>query len=182
MTDKAEIWIIKGYEVFSVLGVEGLKIEPLAKQVGISKSSFYHYFADIEIFIDKILIHHLNNSLVIAEKERNAKNINPDLINILIEHKTDLLFNRQLRINSNKSNFKDTLNKSSRIIGIDFIKLWLTDTKLNLTTKQAEGIFELAMENFFLQINRDNINKEWLVTYFDNLKRITRNFETSSVR
>ncbi len=182
MTDKTEIWIIKGYEIFSFLGVEGLKIEHLAKEVGISKSSFYHHFADLDIFLEKILLHHLNKSSIIAEKERIAKNINPDLINILIEHKTDLLFNRQLRINSNKSNFNDTLNKSSRIIGTDFIKLWLTDTKLNLTTKQAEGIFELAMENFFLQINQDNINKEWLATYFDNLKRITRNFETISVR
>jgi AcrR family transcriptional regulator len=182
MTDKREIWIIKGYEIFSFVGVEGLKIEQLAKEVGISKSSFYHYFADLDIFIDKILIHHLNKSSVIAEKERKAKRINPDLINILIEHKSDLLFNRQLRINSNKSNFRETLIKSSRIIGTDFIKLWLTDTKLNLTTKQAEGIFELAMENFFLQINQDNINKEWLVTYFENLHRITRNFETTIVR
>jgi hypothetical protein len=93
-----------------------------------------------------------------------------------------LLFNRQLRIDSNKSNFKDALIKSSKIIGTDFIKLWLTDTKLNLTSKQAEGIFELAMENFFLQINQDNINQEWLSTYFDNLNRITRNFENPIVR
>ena len=104
------------------------------------------------------------------------------MINILIEHKIDLLFNRQLRINSNKSNFRDALIKSSKTIGTDFIKLWLTDTKLNLTPKQAEGIFELAMENFFLQINQDNINKEWLMTYFDNLNRISRNFETTIVR
>lgn len=182
MTEKTEIWIIKGYETFALLGEKGLIIEHLAKEVGISKSSFYHHFADLDIFLEKILLHHLTKSLVIAEKERKAEKINPDLINILIEHKTDLLFNRQLRINSNKLNFKDTLVKSSKLIGTDFIKLWLTDTKLNLTSKQAEGIFELAMENFFLQINQDNINKEWLATYFDNLNRITRNFETTIVR
>lgn len=173
---------MKGYEIFSFLGLERLKIEQLAKEVGISKSSFYHYFADLDIFIDKLLDHHLSKSYIIAEKERKAKRINPDLIHILIEHKADLLFNRQLRIHSNKSNFKDTLIQSSRIIGTDFIKLWLTDTKLNLTAKQAEGVFELAMENFFLQINQDNINKEWLASYFDNLKRIARNFETTIVR
>ncbi|HBH23034.1 MAG TPA: TetR/AcrR family transcriptional regulator [Cytophagales bacterium] len=182
MTDKTEIWIIKGYETFALLGYKGLIIEQLAKEVGISKSSFYHHFADLDIFIEKILLHHLKKSSIIAEKERKAEKINPDLINILIEHKTDLLFNRQLRIDSNKSNFKDALIKSSKIIGTDFIKLWLTDTKLNLTSKQAEGIFELAMENFFLQINQDNINQEWLSTYFDNLNRITRNFENPIVR
>lgn len=182
MTEKTEIWIIKGYETFALLGEKGLIIEQLAKEVGKSKSSFYHHFVDLDMFLEKILLHHLKKSAVIAEKERKAQNINPDLINILIEHQTDLLFNRQLRINSNKSNFKDTLIKSSEIIGTDFIKLWLKDSKLNLTPKQAEGIFELAMENFFLQINQANINKEWLVAYFDNLNKITRNFETTIVR
>lgn len=182
MTEKTEIWIIRGYETFALLGEKGLIIEQLAKEVGISKSSFYHHFFDLETFIDKILLHHLTKSSIIAEKEKKAKKINPDLINILIDHKTDLLFNRQLRINSYKSNFKDTLTKSSKIIGTDFIKLWLKETKLNLTPNQAEGIFELAMENFYLQINNDNINKEWLASYFDYLNRITRNFEPNIVR
>ena len=127
-------------------------------------------------------MHHLHQSSIIAEKERKAAKINPDLINILVEHKTDLLFNRQLRIHSNQLNFRDALVKSSEIIGKDFINLWLSDTKLNLTAKQAESIFELALENFFLQINSDNINKNWLEAYFDHLKTITRHFETSIVR
>jgi AcrR family transcriptional regulator len=176
MTEKTEIWIIKGYEIFALLGEKGLIIEQLAKEVGKSKSSFYHHFADLEIFIEKLLLHHLNQSSIIAEKERKADKINPDLIDILIEHKTDLLFNRQLRINANKSKLKDALIKSSEIIGKDFIKLWLRDSKLTLKPEQAEGIFELAMENFYLQINQDNINKVWLAAYFDNLNRITRNF------
>jgi len=177
MTEKEEIWIIKGYETFALFGEKGLKIEQLAKDVGISKSSFYHHFADLDIFIEELLQHHLKSSTVIAEKEKLAKTINPELISILLEHKTDLLFNRQLRINSNKPNYKDTLLKSNYIMGKDFISLWLTDTKLNILQKQAEGLFELALENFFLQINSDNLNKSWLENYFENLKRITRSFE-----
>ncbi|MFZ4399682.1 MAG: TetR/AcrR family transcriptional regulator, partial [Bacteroidales bacterium] len=42
-----EIWIIKGYETFAFFGENGLKVEQLAKSVGISKSSFYHHFADL---------------------------------------------------------------------------------------------------------------------------------------
>ncbi len=177
MKEKEEIWIIKGYEIFALFGAKELKIERLAKDIGISKSSFYHHFADIEIFISELLQYHLKKSTIIAEKEKQAKIINPELINILIEHKIDLLFNRQLRINSNKSNYKDTLLKSNYIIGNDFISLWLTDAKLNITQKQAEAIFELALENFFLQINSDNLNRSWLEYYFENLKRITKSFE-----
>jgi AcrR family transcriptional regulator len=182
MKEKTALWISKGYEAFALLGEQGLVIEQLAKAVGKSKSSFYHHFANMDIFLDEILLHHLVKSAIIAEKERKAAHITPDLINILLEHKVDLLFNRQLRINANKAHFNETLLKSNAIIGTDFIRLWLTDTKLNVTPKQAEAIFELAMENFFLQINTDNITKEWLNNYFDNLKRITRNFETRIVR
>jgi len=174
MTDKEEIWIIKGYETFAFLGENGLKVEHLAKSVGISKSSFYHLFADLDVFIEKLFLHHLAKSKEIAEKEKLAKTINPELINILIEHKTDLLFNRQLRINANKQNFKNTLLISNNIIGKDFINLWLADTKTRLSVAQAEGLIELALENFFLQINPENINISWLECYFENLKRITQ--------
>ena len=60
ITDKEKIWIITGYESFAQSGESGLKIEQLAKVVGISKSSFYHHFADLDIFIEKLLLHHLN--------------------------------------------------------------------------------------------------------------------------
>jgi AcrR family transcriptional regulator len=182
MREKKETWIIRGYEIFALSGEKGLKIELLAKEVGISKSSFYHHFADMAIFLDNILLHHLNQSFIIADKERKAKTINPDLITILIEHKIDLLFNRQLRIHSNKLIFKSTLDQSNRIIGNDFVALWLKDAKLNLGIKQVESIFELALENFFLQINQDNLTREWLIAYFEKLNRITQNFESPVVR
>ena len=42
-----------GYTIFSNEGPQGLKIEALAREVGKSKSSFYHCFADLDIFIDE---------------------------------------------------------------------------------------------------------------------------------
>lgn len=177
MTEKTTPWILQGYETFARFGENGLVVEQLAKDVGISKSSFYHHFADLDVFLEKICLHHLRQSEIIAEKERNAENIHSDLIRILIEHKTDLLFNRQLRIHADKPRYKDTLMQSSAIIGKDFIQLWLKDARLNLTPGQAEGIFELAMENFFLQIHADNINPDWLSAFFNNLNRISRSFE-----
>ena len=108
-TDNKEIWIKTGYEIFAANGKTGLKIEPLAKTVGKSKSSFYHHFADLDIFIDFLLKRHIQQSYIIANKEQKAENIDPELINILVEHKTDLLFNRQLRINQNIQLFADKL-------------------------------------------------------------------------
>jgi len=173
--DNKETWIINGYEIFALKGQVGLKIEPLAKKVGKSKSSFYHHFADHELFIDYLLKYHIEQSYIIANKEKNAKNIDPEFINILLEHSTDLLFNRQLRIHQNVTIFSDVLIKSNKVVGDAFVKVWIKDLSKQLTQKQIEGIYTLALENFYLQINANNLTYKWLSEYFANLKKITSN-------
>lgn len=171
-TDNTSAWILAGYERFALAGYAGLKIEPLAKHVGKSKSSFYHHFADQEVFMDTLLRHHLAQSARIADQERQAPRIDPDLIHILVAHKTDLLFNRQLRIHQNIPAFADTLHQSSKIIGDAFKMAWARELNLNLSARQLEGVFSLATENFYLQINAENLHHAWLSDYFANLKRI----------
>lgn len=163
--------------MLALQGENALKIEMLAKKIGISKSSFYHHFADMQLFVEALLNYHLEQSKVIAEKEKSAKTIQPELIDILVAHKIDLLFNRQLRFNQQKNEFRETLEKSNQIIGNEFVRIWATDLQLNLSVKQLESIFELALENFFLQINPENMTFEWISNYFENLKRIAKNFE-----
>jgi AcrR family transcriptional regulator len=178
MTSTKEIWIKTGYEIFALKGESGLKVETLARKVGISKSSFYHHFADLEVYLELVLQLHLDQSKQMAEKEKNVNCIDPELILILVEHKTDLLFNRQLRFNQQNKLFRETLQQSNQIIGNEFVMIWAKDLNLNLAQKQFESLFELALENFFLQINEANLNQEWLSQYFSNLKRIAQNFES----
>lgn len=180
MKDAQQIWITAGYELFALHGDAGLKVETLAKKAGISKSSFYHHFADTAIFLEILLSHHLVQVKILAEKENAVKRIDPELIHILIAHKTDLLFNRQLRFHSNNTTYKSTLEKSNRIIGTDFVQVWKKDLQLKLSIDQLLGIFELALENFFLQINPENINYTWLSQYFAELKVISRKLDTGA--
>lgn len=177
MNNTKSLWIKIGYETLALEGEKELKIESLSKKIGISKSSFYYHFADIQLFVEELLNYHLEQSKIIAEKEKLAQTIQPELIEILVEHKTDLLFNRQLRFHQQQNEFRETLKKSNQIIGNEFVRIWATDLKLNLSVKQLESIFELALENFFLKINPENITSEWISDYFENLKRISQNFE-----
>jgi AcrR family transcriptional regulator len=169
-------WIESGYKEFAEFGPGALKIEVLAKKIGISKSSFYHHFADVALFTEHLLKYHLQQSKRIAKKEQQAKTIDPDLIAILMEHKIDLLFNRQLRINREQKTFATTLQQSDQLIGNAFAWVWMKDLGVKLSDKQLAGIFELGLENFYLQINAQNLNPQWLHEYFVNLKRIVRNF------
>lgn len=177
MPIKKEEWIFVGYERFAISGPHSVKVETLAKQMQISKSSFYHHFAEMDIFIEHLMNYHLEQSKVIAQKENNAQRIIPDLVDILIDHTFDVLFNKQLRVHQHIPIFKRTLQASNEIIGNGFVALWINDADLRLTKKQVEGLFTLALENFFLQITIETLNKEWLITYFESLKRIAKNFE-----
>jgi AcrR family transcriptional regulator len=176
MQDKKDVWITTGYEMFAESGIGELKIERLAKKVGLNKSSFYHHFADLDLFEACLLRRHVEQSHIMAKKEQSAKSIDPELIDILLEHKTDLLFNRQLRINQAHEPYANTLRISNQIIGDAFVMVWLKDLNLQLSLQKLAAIFELALENFYLQISKENLNRTWLSEYFDNLKRIARNF------
>ncbi len=172
MLNKKGKWINEGYKQFALLGYNSIKIENLSKSVGVSKSSFYHYFVDIDIFIDYLLEHHIKQAKNIAVKESEAISISPDLINILVEHKDDLLFNKQLRFNREIDKFNRIVLESDQLIGNHFILLWKKELKTELNTTQLNGLFELALENFYLQINYDNLNHKWLSDYFHNLMSI----------
>ena len=176
MTENKNIWIEKGYKMYSESGFHGLKIEKLAKNVGKSKSSFYHHFADLEYFEELLFIHHYKQCSILGEKEKNCKIIYPNLINILLEHKIDLLFNRQLRIERNNANVGNALVKSNKLLGNYAVMLWAKEINIKLSTKQLERLFEIATDDFYMRINIDNLNYEFLSSYFQNLSQITKEF------
>jgi len=176
MITSKRIWIKEGYEIYALNGYESLKIEQLAKAVGISKSSFYHHFADLECFLENLLNYHYQRFSILATKEENCISIYPELIDTLIEHKIDLLFHRQLRINRNNKITEAALIKSSQILGNYGVMLWAKEINLKLTTNQLKGLFEIATDDFYMRINKENLDYQFLSDYFENLSRITKQF------
>ncbi|MEM6297945.1 MAG: TetR/AcrR family transcriptional regulator [Bacteroidota bacterium] len=98
-------WIEHGYRIFAYDGAGSLKVERISRAVKKNKSSFYHLFADLEVFTQRLLDFHLDQSKIIAEKETNAKS-EQEIIKILVDHKVDLLFNRQLRFHRENPDFE----------------------------------------------------------------------------
>lgn len=168
---KENIWIEKGYETFAKDGPKGLMIERLSKSVGKNKSSFYHYFSDLEIFICKLLDYHISIVKIIAEKEAAASN-ETELIEVFVAHKTDLLFNRQLRVNRENNDFQSCFLKTNEISKPAILPIWKKIIGLNENHYLAEMVFVLSIENFFLQITDETLNKIWLVKYFDTIKAL----------
>ncbi len=168
--NNAERWILAGYHTFAKNGDSGLKIESLAREIGISKSSFYHHFIDSEVFMEHLLRHHLERISLLAEKEKHLENIDPQLIQVILEFKTDLLFNRQLRFCRHISAYADVLKKGDELFGNEFVLLLARELGLATGLYKLEQLYGLALENFFLQINETTLSHEWLTHYFKELK------------
>jgi len=171
MKDIQKDWIETGYRTFAIEGPKGLKIERISKEVGKNKSSFYHLFADLEIFTSLLLSHHIAQSKIVTVKESNCENLK-DLIEVLIEHKIDLLFNRQLRINRDNNEFKKYFQTVNEMTISAIVPLWYRLLSIDNNFPLNELVLKLSLENFFLQITDETINKDWLHEYFRGLKKL----------
>ena len=171
MKDIHKDWIETGYRTFALEGPKGLKIERISKDVGKNKSSFYHHFADLEIFTSILLVHHIEQSKIVTAKESSCTDIK-DLINVLIEHKIDLLFNRQLRINRENIEFKNCFQTVNEMTISAIVPLWYKLLSIDKNLPLNELVLKLSLENFFLQITDETINKDWLHEYFKGLKNL----------
>ncbi len=175
MTESKKLWIEKGYLNFAAEGPSELKIQRLAKSLGKNKSSFYHYFATIELFHDELLVKHLFNIRSMAEKFKVAES-KQELILILLDYKSDLLFNRQLRVHRHVNSFQNCFMKTNEIVGDSIIDIWKEILGLENNSYLARLVLKLSVENFFLQITKENLNDTWLEDYFLRLSQMVSAF------
>lgn len=173
-------WINVGYQTFAYDGPNSLKIERIAKDVGKNKSSFYHLFADLELFIQSLLSYHIDQAIIIAEKETNALS-EEELIDILISHKVDLLFNRQLRIHRDHPEFSKCLARINQLTIPALLPLWKKIIGLEDNSYLAEMVLSLSIENFYLQCTDLTLNENWLSTYFKDIRMMITHFKQNNV-
>lgn len=178
MNKTREPWIRQGYATFSQKGPEGLKVERLAKEVGKNKSSFYHHFADLECFTSILLEHHLAQSEIIAAKEAVCNNLE-EFIDVLLDHKVDLLFNRQLRVYRQNVEFQRCFQSTTEMIAGSLLHLWSDLLDLPRNSQLSGLVFKLSLENFYLQITEETLNQDWLNNYFMELRALTKAFKNA---
>lgn len=170
-------WIQEGYFVFGRSGPNGLNVELLAKKLKKSKSSFYYYFGGMETFQEELLAYHLVRAEQIAAMGQECKNMDPDVINLLVKTKDDLLFNKQLRLNFQNPAFKKCLEQSSKKINDSFLDKWNIAIGFEQNPMLGEVILYLLRDNFFLQVTDDNLTYQWFHDYLNNLFAIIRQIQ-----
>lgn len=179
MEHKDQVWIKQGYNTFAYEGPSAVKIERLAKSVVKNKSSFYHFFADLEVFTSRLLQYHEQQAKEMARKEIVAKT-EDDLTQIIVDHKLDLLFNRQLRIHRENTTFNNCFQKINKFSLPGLLPLWKVIIGLEENNYLAQAVLMLSIENFFLQITDETLNEEWIKAYFAKIREMVRLFKASN--
>jgi AcrR family transcriptional regulator len=170
-------WLEAGYEIFSKDGPAGLKVEHIARKVGISKSSFYHLFVDVEIFQEKLLEYHLKRAKEMSDQSEGCKEIVPDILNLFLENKIPLLFNRQLCIHRNSQLFQSYSEKATAIVEHTYFEKWVDLLGLQTQKHIAKNILKIYTDNFFLRISEETLTYEWLLSLLEEIKILVKDIK-----
>jgi len=170
ITDNNRIWIETAYDAFAQQGPNGLKIESIARVIGKSKSSFYHHFADLELFTDVLLGYHLDRAKNIALRMQRCDRMDPDMLELLVDVKTDILFHRQLRIHRNVQIFRQCFEKAHAPIEEALLGVWSKALDLGGRERLARIMLNLAVENFYLRVTAESLSREWLLHYISEIR------------
>jgi len=174
--DKKLIWIKAAYQRFATHREAGLTVEAIARDLGKNKSSFYHYFGELQVLKADMLQLHLDVSKEAGEKMKVAEQLDPDLLNIIIDHKTNFLFQKQLKL-AEGDTYKQYYDQA-----FGYVQASLQDklsTALGLEQKQlfSTALLNLASDNFLLRVQEANFNLPWLRSYIEELRSLTRHVQ-----
>jgi AcrR family transcriptional regulator len=83
-TTREEAWRTAAYEVLTAQGVEAVKIMPLAKRLGVSRTSFYWHFKDREALLEAMIRYweDKNTGTLVARTEAYAENVFEAVFNL----------------------------------------------------------------------------------------------------
>ncbi len=173
-TTAEQPWIEAGYGLFALHGPDGVKVEQLARQVGISKSSFYHHFADVPAFIEQLLAFHLLRADALASKAGTCASFDPGFIQLLVEHRIDLLFQRQLRVSRGNAAFQRCFEEAHQRVVERIMPRWAEALGIPGQLGPAREMLHVVTDVFYQRLTNDNLSYSWMVELLKEIESFIR--------
>lgn len=146
-------WIEAGYQMLGEVGPEALKVDVLARQLGTSRSSFYHYFSDLEIFTDQLLQHHCFRGHQIALEARNCRSFENDFVALMANNPHDLMVNRQLRIHRHNPAYFLAFDHANGKVRDAILPVWAAYVNLDHDRILARELFDVMADLFYQRLS-----------------------------
>ena len=159
-----ERWLEEGYAQFAENGPEGLSINKISKDLGVSRASFYHYFGDTDVFFEHLLEKHWD---IVQQFNRNGqtgcKQLFPDLYQALSEHPVPLKFSIQLfrhrHIPAYNFLFIKTYESSAKAF---VLKLFAEHYQLNQPANELYNLWLTVGETWYSRLNFNELSASTL--------------------
>lgn len=173
-------WIEAGYRVFAEQGPEALKVEQLARQVGISKTSFYHHFADLEVFTEQLMAHHCARAVQLAEQAAACRSIDPDFLRLLATNRLDMLFQRQLRMRRDNLGFQLCYQRAHGAVEERILPAWAEALGIPGQLTPAREMFAVVTDVFYQRLTNANLTYAWVAGLLREIEAFIRHAMKSS--
>lgn len=161
---KIETWIKAGYKILGAEGVDGIKIERLAKILKLNKSGFYYYFGTLESYLKSLLQYHTGHAQNIAVEIGICKNIDPDLLHLIVKHKGFFLVEAQLLAKGKQPNAMYDVDEAGQLINKALLQLWKNTGELPGDPAVLLDYLNILRHFIYSRIATETINYEYLHT------------------
>lgn len=154
-------WLQAGYTIFGKSGPDGLRIEVMAREVGISKSSFYHHFSDLQLFQDKLMEYHLIRGRELAAKATECASFDPDFIMMILDHKEDIFFNQMLRVHRANLSYQICFETAHGYVEKAIEGILGNYLGIPGQSDLIRSIFKVTSDLFYQRMEHSNFTYEW---------------------
>ena len=162
--ESREKWLEEGYRQFALYGPDQLSINSISKAIESSRASFYHFFGDIDIFIDKLLaIHWKASDEFNALGKQQCKALFPDLYELLVQYPIPLQFSLQLFHHRHYPRFNYIYIKTYEVSAHAFaLKLFADHLDLDADDKAVYNLWYTLGEAWYSRLDPNDLSVETL--------------------
>ena len=172
-------WIETGYKHFVRFGPHELKIKSIAKDAGVSRTTFYHFFADIADYIEQLLKYHHQIAEDHIIQLRQCKTYVPEVFKVVEAYRDAIFFHRQLILHKENPVFfqtYQTLNKRS----LDIVyPLWANYFGYQGSEMKGKEIYLMLQDLWYLEMNESEFNYEDFLKNALKIKQYIQTFAKS---
>lgn len=166
-TSVKEQWLEKGYAHFATAGPKNLSINQIGKEIGASRSSFYHHFGDISLFVDELLARHWEVFLEFERQaKKNCKSLIPDLYEELAKYPVSLRFHVQLFRHRSTPSFNYLFLKTFESSANSFaLKLFADTLEVKVPKREVYNLWLTLCEAWYSRLDPEDLSAERMLEH-----------------
>lgn len=168
-----DLWVIAGYEEFALHGLDGIKVERLAKKLNRNKSSYYHYFLEQPFFYESLMDHHIKVCQLLKTRMSQIQNFDPDFLHVLLDFRTTILVHSQLVTYRKIELFAKYYGLVNVIVETTVVPKWSEYIGLKNNHKMAAKLFEIFRDMFYSRITPELMTEDFLRGVIVEAKSVT---------